>query len=118
MGGVNQPPNPRVQRTRSSPSARHSPLTRHPLIDTPSNYSFHWVRQRSSGTIDFFRFTQELRKPPQIYPGDTVEVFSLRYSTQHVAEGERLAKVAVYLKGYAPITQVLDVSPASFTVRA
>ena len=24
-------PNPRVQRTRSSPSARHSPLTRHPL---------------------------------------------------------------------------------------
>jgi hypothetical protein len=25
------PPNPRVQRTRSSPSARHSPLTRHPL---------------------------------------------------------------------------------------
>ena len=26
-----QQPNPRVQRTRSSPSARHSPLTRHPL---------------------------------------------------------------------------------------
>lgn len=26
-----QPPNPRVQRTRSSSSARHSPLTRHPL---------------------------------------------------------------------------------------
>jgi hypothetical protein len=25
------PPNPRVQRTRSSPSARHEPLTRHPL---------------------------------------------------------------------------------------
>ena len=25
------PPNPRVQRTRSSPSARHSPLTRSPL---------------------------------------------------------------------------------------
>ena len=25
------PPNPRVQRTRSSPSARSSPLTRHPL---------------------------------------------------------------------------------------
>jgi hypothetical protein len=24
-------PNPRVQRTRSSPSARGSPLTRHPL---------------------------------------------------------------------------------------
>jgi len=27
-------PNPRVQRTRSSPSARHSPLTRHPLGST------------------------------------------------------------------------------------
>ncbi len=26
-----RPPNPRVQRTRSSPSARRSPLTRHPL---------------------------------------------------------------------------------------
>jgi hypothetical protein len=25
------PPNMRVQRTRSSPSAPHSPLTRHPL---------------------------------------------------------------------------------------
>ena len=28
---IARPPNPRVQRTRSSPSARHSPLTRHPL---------------------------------------------------------------------------------------
>ena len=28
---VASPPNPRVQRTRSSPSARHSPLTRHPV---------------------------------------------------------------------------------------
>jgi hypothetical protein len=30
-GRPGTPPNPRVQRTRSSPSARHSPLTRHPL---------------------------------------------------------------------------------------
>ena len=30
-GGCEAPPNTRVQRTRSSPSARHSPLTRHPL---------------------------------------------------------------------------------------
>ena len=28
---MKRPPNPRVQRTRSSPSARHAPLTRHPL---------------------------------------------------------------------------------------
>ena len=28
---MNSLPNPRVQRTRSSPSARHEPLTRHPL---------------------------------------------------------------------------------------
>ena len=29
--GGEAPPNPRVQRTRSSPSALHAPLTRHPL---------------------------------------------------------------------------------------
>jgi hypothetical protein len=32
-----EPPNPRVQRTRSSPSARHEPLTRHPLGATKSS---------------------------------------------------------------------------------
>jgi hypothetical protein len=31
MAGMQQPPDPRVQRTRSSPSARGSPLTCHPL---------------------------------------------------------------------------------------
>jgi hypothetical protein len=31
VAGMTQPPNTRVQRTRSSPSARRSPLTRRPL---------------------------------------------------------------------------------------
>ena len=32
-------PNPRVQRTRSSASRRHSPLTRHPLSDTEEHFT-------------------------------------------------------------------------------
>jgi len=88
------------------------------LVATPSSYAFHWVRERSGPEVDFFRFTQQVRRPQQIYPGDTVEVFSLQYSTQHLAPGARMARVSLYLKGYAALTEVLDVSPATLTGRA
>ena len=53
MVAVQQPPNPRVQRTRSSPSARHSPLTRHPLGGPGTRWAWVPSRGRASSVAVF-----------------------------------------------------------------
>ncbi len=76
---IDKPPNPRVQRTRSSRSAPHEPLTRHPLGD----------EKAGSGGID----SRKVSIPRPIARSERADGGPIRYRVLHTAalwkSGER-----------------------------
>lgn len=78
------------------------------VVETPSNAAFSWIRNRSQGDHDLFRFTQEARRGAPIYPGDEVEGWSMMFPTAAPRPGQE-ASVTLTVPGYPPSTETIEI---------
>ena len=58
------------------------------VVENPSSSAFSWIRERSDGDVDVFRFTQEGRRGKPIYPHDKVEAWSTMFPSDAPRPGQ------------------------------
>lgn len=74
------------------------------VVENPSSSAFSWIRERSDGDVDVFRFTQEGRRGKPIYPHDKVEAWSTMFPSDAPRPGQE-ATVTLNLKGHETVSQ-------------